>query len=467
MSYGSTMQFMRTGTSASCGPTAAPAIAGAASSATLYPYGFRGVATPTKARTTRQRAAYAGNGFMPLERMESAVSSFANKALNRVTAAITPMDLRMKTQARQASASASYGLCYDTESGRVWQKGTDYWENATLLEDFGTHVQVDVYGIGPRKADKCPGYGRTQPWRTKQLAAPRQASTNCFPVLLDAGPPPTWGTQCVDRGTSLAQPSPSARGGQLPAPQSTQLAVPKPERKWNQVLVFNGPPSRKFLQDFQPGQYAQLLSHNPPGVCPPGGLVARVYLLDRSPEGKYVYRTAYATLTNVEPVTNPQFNEVAYADYAICKSPRAFASPEPAEWGQSAKAKKQNADAIRLSSGSGSTRAPSLATFDPRAVLLRRQASAIAGSRCVSSGPTCPKGSVYSAAHGCCVKDPFSFSARAVPRRSQFAPFDPRQVYARDMARAKGVRLSGVSTGFAGAGCGASYYAGGCGCTGR
>jgi len=273
MSFGSTMQFVRTGTSASCGPTAAPAIAGAATTATLYPYGYRGVATPTKAQTVRQRAAYAGNGFMPLERVESAVSSFADKALARVTKAMTPMDLRLKTQARSgapAPGSVWDGICYDAESGRVWQKGTSYWSNATLKQDLGTYAWVDVQGFGSYMVENCPGYGRTQPWRAKKFAQP------------------------------------------------------------------------------------------------------------------------------------------------------------------SVRAKRQSADAIRLSTGSGSTRAPSLATFDPRAVLLRRQASAIAGAQ-----------------------------------RALYAPFDPRHVYRRTRAVARGRQPAGVSTGFAGAGCGASYYAGGCGCTGR
>ena len=60
MSYGSTLQFMRTGHAESCGPTSQGGIAG---QTVFFPYDERGVATPRRVSgqgPVRQRAAYAG-----------------------------------------------------------------------------------------------------------------------------------------------------------------------------------------------------------------------------------------------------------------------------------------------------------------------------------------------------------------------------------------------------------------------
>ena len=437
MSFGSTMQFVRTGTSASCGPTAAPAIAGAATTATLYPYGYRGVATPTKAQTVRQRAAYAGNGFMPLERVESAVSSFADKALARVTKAMTPMDLRLKTQARSgapAPGSVWDGICYDAESGRVWQKGTSYWSNATLKQDLGTYAWVDVQGFGSYMVENCPGYGRTQPWRAKKFAQPsvRAKRQSADAIRLSTG---------SGSGSIPSAAEASARHG------SCGLSC------WSVANESAGSQNIRAWKTAYENCRRACLAAPDPGTIP--GLPSST-----DPKKDHV---CHMSCFSVVPQGANYWEEPHMSSYRKCIS-ACVSAPQPGTIPGLPSVKKHRADAIRLSSGSGSTKKgtgpaqlggvmthewaaarqtgpgqgggvslpprPALATFDPREVLLRRQAFAGA-------------------------------------QRDLYAPFDPRNVYRRTRAVSRGHLPAGVSTGFAGAGCGSGYYAGGgCGCTG-
>jgi len=68
------------------------------------------------------------------------------------------------------------GVCYDPETRKVWQKGTGYHEDAKPVSGFGSpgsgYIFVDIRGIGKRRVELCPGFGRSQSYSGGQASSP-------------------------------------------------------------------------------------------------------------------------------------------------------------------------------------------------------------------------------------------------------------------------------------------------------